>query len=205
MSGFIEGVRRNQTTLFPDCLDDFVAADSAVRVVDAFVERLDLRALGFEAEAATGRPGYQPTMLLNFFVYGYLNQLASSRRQEREAGRNVEVMWLTGRLAPDFMTVAGFRRDHGAAIQVARQEFVLLCAQIGMFAGASVAVDGSKFLAVNNRDRNFTPAKIEHRRKELEEAVARYLKQIESADRWAYDVAEGRVAHFEEKIAALEA
>jgi transposase len=168
------------------------------------VDGLDLKALGFEVDfAATGRPGYQPAMLLKLFVYGYLNQLTSSRRLEREAGRNVEVMWLTGRLAPDFKTIADFRRDHGAAIQGACREFVLLCAQIGMFAGASVAVDGSKFQAVNNRDKNFTPAKIERRRKELEEAVARYLKQIESADRQAGDVAEGRVAHFEEKIAAL--
>lgn len=206
MSGFVEGVRRDQTTLFPDCLDDFVAADSAVRVVDAFVDGLDLKALGFEVEAAaTGRPGYHPGMLLKLFVYGYLNQLTSSRRLEREASRNVEVMWLTGRLAPDFKTIADFRRDHGGAIQGAVREFVLLCAQIGMFAGASVAVDGSKFQAVNNRDRNFTPAKLERRRKELEEAIGRYLKQVESADRQAPDVAEGRVAHFEDKIAALKA
>jgi transposase len=206
MSGFVEGVRRDQVTLFPDCLDDFVATDSAVRVVDAFVDGLDLKALGFGVEAAaTGRPGYHPGMLLKLFIYGYLNQLTSSRRLEREAGRNVEVMWLTGRLAPDFKTIADFRRDHGVAIQGTCREFVLLCAQIGMFAGASVAVDGSKFQAVNNRDRNFTPAKLERRRKELEEAVARYLKQIESADRQAGDVAEGRVAHFEDKIAALKA
>jgi transposase len=206
MSGFIAGVGRDQATLFPDCLDDFVAEDSAVRVVDAFVDGLDLRGLGFEVEAAaTGRPGYHPGMLLKLFVYGYLNQLTSSRRLEREAGRNVEVMWLTGRLAPDFKTIADFRRDHGGAIQGACREFVLLCAHIGMFAGASVAIDGSKFLAVNNRDKNFTPAKLERRRKELEDAVARYLKQVESADRQAPDVAEGRVAHFEEKIAALKA
>jgi transposase len=206
MSGFVEGVPRDQVTLFPDCLDDFVGADSAVRVVDAFVARLDLKALGFSTEAAaTGRPGYHPGMLLKLFIYGYLNQLTSSRRLEREAGRNVEVMWLTGRLAPDFKTIADFRRDHGAAIQRVCRDFVLVCARIGLFAGAAVAVDGSKFKAVNNRDKNFTPAKLERRRKELEDAVARYLKQIESADRQAPAVAEGRVAHFEQKIAALKA
>lgn len=160
MSGFVEGVQRDQVTLFPDCLDDFVVEDSAARVVDAFVEGLDLKALRFSIDAAaTGRPGYHPGMLLKLFIYGYLNQLTSSRRLEREAGRNVEVMWLTGRLAPDFKTIADFRRDHGAAIQRACRDFVLVCARIGLFAGASVAVDGSKFKAVNNRDKNFTPAK----------------------------------------------
>jgi transposase len=158
MSGFIEGVDRDQATLFPDRLEDWIAEDHLVRVVDLFVDQLDLVDLGFErvAHARTGRPGYHPSVLLKLFIYGYLNRIPSSRRLEREAGRNVEVMWLLGRLVPDHKTIADFRRDNGAAIRKTCAQFVELCRRIGTLKGDCVAIDGSKFKAANNRDKNFT-------------------------------------------------
>src|SRR3712207_390764 len=175
MAGYVEGADRNQATLFPDRLDDFVGADNPVRVVDAFVDALDLRELGFTraAPASTGRPGYHPAVLLKLYVYGYLNRIASSRRLEREAARNIELMWLTGRLAPDHKTIADFRRDNGEAIRKACSRFVLLCRRMGLLGGAVVAIDGSKFKAVNNRDQNFTPAKMQRRLAEIEAAATR--------------------------------
>jgi transposase len=160
MGRFIEGSDRRQELLLPACIEDYVGEDSPVRVIDAFVDALDLAALGFEGAAATGRPGYHRATLLKLYVYGYLNQVQSSRRLEREAGRNVELMWLTGKLAPDFKTIADFRRDHGAAIQAACRRFVLVCRNLGLIAGGMVAVDGSRMRAVNARDRNFTPTTI---------------------------------------------
>lgn len=149
MARFVQGSDRHQVVLLPDCLDDYVGVDNPVRVVDVFVDELDLAALGFAGvvPASTGRPGYHPATLLKLYLYGYLNQVASSRRLEREAGRNVEVMWLTGRLAPDFKTIADFRRDNGPAIQAACAQFVVLCRQIGLLAGGVVALDGSRFKA----------------------------------------------------------
>ncbi len=180
MAGYVEGVDRSQATLFPDRLDDFVGADNPVRVVDAFVDALDLRELGFTraAPASTGRPGYHPAVLLKLYVYGYLNRIASSRRLEREAARNVELMWLTGRLTPDHKTIADFRRDNGEAIRKVCSRFVLLCRHMGLFGDAVVAIDGSKFKAVNNRDRNFTPAKMQRRLAEIEAAIARYMAEM---------------------------
>lgn len=128
--------------------------------VDAFVDALDLFDLGFSDAAMTGRPGYHPSVLLKLYVYGYLNRIQSSRRLELQAGRNVEVMWLLGRLAPDFKTIADFRRDNNKAIRKVCNQFVMLCRQIGLLDGTVVAIDGSKFKAVNNRDKNFTPAKL---------------------------------------------
>ena len=160
MAGYIEGVDRGQASLFPDRLDDVVDADNPVRVVDAFVDALDLHELGFARALPTvmGRPGYHPALLMKLYVYGYLNRVASSRRLEREAGRNVELMWLTGRLTPDHKTIADFRRDNGPAIRKVCSRFVLLCRRMGLLGNGVVAIDGSKFMAVNNRDRNFTPA-----------------------------------------------
>ena len=161
MSGFIEGENRQQSTLFPERFDDYVGEDSPVRVVDVFIDKLDISGLGFKAEAAdTGRPGYHPRTMLKIYVYGYLNQVHSSRRLEREAQRNVELMWLTGRLAPDFKTIADFRRDNGEAIRLVCREFVMLCRKINLLTDVLVAIDGSKFKAVNNRDKNFTRAKM---------------------------------------------
>ena len=185
MPRFIEGRDRHQVTLLPESLDEFIAEDNAVRVVDAFVDELDLQALGFEgaAPAVTGRPSYHPAVLLKIYVYGYLNRVQSSRRLERECQRNVELMWLTGRLAPDFKTIADFRRDNGAGLRGVCRRFVELCSHMKLFSEAAVAVDGSKFKAVNSRDRNFTPAKVAARKRQIEESIERYLDVLDKADR----------------------
>ena len=184
MKRFVAGSDRTQSTLLPECLDDFIDDSNPVRVIDAFVDALDLAELGFDRvePAATGRPSYHPSVLLKLYIYGYLNRVQSSRRLEREAGRNVEVMWLLGQLAPDHKTIADFRKDNGGAIKKVCARFVELCRRLGLLSKASVAIDGSKFKAVNNRDKNFTSAKVERRRKQLEESVSRYLSQLDTAD-----------------------
>jgi transposase len=184
MKGFVEGADRQQTTLLPECLDDWVDESNPVRAVDVFVA-LGLRELGFDGvtPAATGRPGYHPSPLLKLYIYGYLNRVQSSRRLEREAGRNLEVMWLTERLVPDHKTIADFRKDNGPAIKKVCAQFVALCRKMGLLAKASVAIDGSKFKAVNSRDNNFTKGKLERRLAQIEESVARYLSQLDTADR----------------------
>jgi len=165
MRRFVEGIDRGQTTLFPECLEDWIGEDNPVRVVDVFVEELDLSELGFGGvdPEATGRPSYHPSILLKLYIYGYLNRVQSSRRLEHEAGRNVEVMWLVGRLAPDHKTIADFRKDNGGAIRKVCAHFIAVCRAMGLLTQASVAIDGSKFKAVNNRDKNFTRAKMERR------------------------------------------
>jgi transposase len=206
MGRFIEGEERSQTVLFPESLDEWITDDNPVRAVDAFVEELDLFELGFgRAEPAeTGRPGYHPATLLKIYIYGYLNRIQSSRRLEREAQRNVELIWLTGRLMPDFKTIADFRRDNGRAIRNVCREFVELSRRLGLFSEALVAIDGSKFKAVNNRDKNFTPHKLKERRKQLEESIDRYLKELDRADREPTSVPEGRVSQLKEKIAKVK-
>ena len=206
MKRFVEGLDRSQSTLFPETLDDFVGEDNPVRVVDAFVEALDLRDLGFGRvdPKATGRPSYHPSVFLKLYIYGYLNRVQSSRRLEREAGRNVEVMWLLGRLAPDHKTIADFRKDNGPAIRKVCSQFVELCRRIGLLSAASVAIDGSKFKAVNNRDRNFTKAKMGRRMAQIEESVERYLHQLDSADRQEPTAAiASRVERLTDKIGKL--
>jgi transposase len=201
------GATRSQVTLFPETLEDFVAQDNSVRAIEAFVEGLDLGGLGFGGvdPKATGRPAYHPSVLLKLYIYGYLNEVQSSRRLEREAGRNVEVMWLTGRLVPDHKTIADFRKDNGPAIRRVCARFVELCRRFGLLATASVAIDGSKFKAVNNRDRNFTAAKMRRRMAQIEESVARYLKQLDSADRQEPSEALAmRTTRLKEKIIKLE-
>ena len=184
-----------------------IGDDNPVRVIDVFVDELDLGDLGFDRvePLATGRPGYPPPVLVKLYIYGYLNRVQSSRRLEREAGRNVEVMWLTGRLVPDHKTIANFRKDNGPAIRKVCAQFVALCSQLGLFAETSVAIDGSKFKAVNTRDKNFTRAKMKRRMEQIEESVARYLHQLDSADRQEPSLARGtKVAHLHEKIAKLK-
>jgi transposase len=185
MSGYIEGTDRSQVTLFPDRLEDWIDEDSLVRVIDLFVDEIDLRELGFlrTSPAQTGRPGYHPSVLLKLFIYGYLNRVPSSRALEREAGRNVEVMWLTRRLAPDHKTIADFRRDNGQAIRRTCTQFVELCRRIGVLKGDCVAIDGSKFKAVNNRDKNFTKGKIASRTAHLVASIERYLEEMVRIDR----------------------
>ncbi|MCA1458415.1 transposase [Bradyrhizobium sp. BRP22] len=165
MGRFVEGADRSQLTLLPECLEDWVSEDNTVHVIDVFVEALDLHGLGFERVIAkqTGRPSYHPAVLLKLYIFGYLNRVQSSRRLEREACRNIEVMWLIGRLAPDHKTIADFRKDNGAAIRKVCAKFIALCRQMGLLQTPSVAIDGSKFKAVNNRDRNFTHAKMARR------------------------------------------
>ena len=206
MKRFIEGEDRSQSTLFPEHLDDYVGADNAVRVVDVFVDALDLGGLGFDrvVPQATGRPGYHPSILLKLYIYGYLNRVQSSRRLEQEAGRNVEVMWLTGRLAPDHKTIAEFRKDHGRAIRKVCVQFVALCRRLDLFSDASVAIDGAKFKAVNARDKNFTRAKVKRRMAQIEESVARYLDQLDSADRQEPSLRTTKTRRLTEKIATLK-
>jgi transposase len=207
MKRFVEGADREQGTLFPDRLEDWIGDDNPVRVIDVFVDELDLGGLGFGrvAPRATGRPGYHPCVLLKLYIYGYLNRVQSSRRLEREAGRNVEVMWLTGRLVPDHKTIADFRKDNGAAIRKVCTRFVALCRRLELFADASVAIDGSKFKAVNARDRNFTRAKMQRRLEQIEESVERYLHQLDSADRQEPSLARTtRTGRLKDKIATLK-
>ena len=207
MKRFVEGSDRGQSTLFPECVADWIGEDNPVRVIDVFVEELDLAELGFGGvhPEVTGRPSYHPAVLLKLYIYGYLNRVQSSRRLEREAGRNVEVMWLTGRLAPDHKTIADFRKDNGGAIRQVCARFVALCRAMGLLTQASVAIDGSKFKAVNNRDRNFTRAKMERRMAQIEESVARYLQQLDTADRQEPSEAlKTKTSRLKEKIAKLK-
>ena len=206
MKRFIQGEDRTQATLLPELLDDYVADTNPVRVVDVFVDELDLVQLGFEGvdPAATGRPAYHPAVLLKIYIYGYLNRIQSSRRLEKEAQRNVELMWLTGRLTPDFKTIADFRKDNGKAICKVCRQFVVLCQKLGLFSEALVAIDGSKFKAVNNRDRNFTSAKLQRRMEEIESSINRYLVALDTADRQEPAVAKIKRERLEDKIAALK-
>src|SRR5436189_4077147 len=207
MKRFVEGIDRGQSTLFPECVEDWISEDNPVRVIDVFVDALDLAEIGFEGvdPAATGRPAYHPSVLLKLYIYGYLNRVQSSRRLEREAGRNLEVMWLLGRLVPDDKVIADFRKDNGPSIRRVCASFVNLCRQMGLLAKASVAIDGSKFKAVNNRDRNFTRGKIDRRRAQLEESVARYLSQLDTADRQEpTEALAAKVTRLTEKLTKLK-
>src|SRR6266852_4070849 len=207
MKRFVEGADRGQTTLFPECLEDWIGEDNPVRAIDAFVEELELAELGFDGvdPEATGRPSYHPSVLLKLYIYGYLNRVSSSRRLEREAGHNVEVMWLVGRLVPDHKTIADFRKDNGTAIRQVCARFVALCRTMGLLTQASVAIDGSKFKAVNNRDKNFTPAKMDRRMAQIEQSVARYLQQLDTADRQEPSEAlKTKTSRLREKIAKLK-
>jgi transposase len=207
MKRFIEGTDRGQSTLFPECLEDWIDENNPVQVIDVFVDELDLAELGFDGitPEATGRPSYHPSVLLKLYIYGYLNRVQSSRQLEREAGRNVEVIWLTGRLVPDHKTIADFRKDNGEAIRKVCARFIMLCRALDLFAEVSVAIDGSKFKAVNNRDKNFTRAKMERRMAQIEESVARYLRQLDSADRQEPSEARTtKMSRLKEKIAKLK-
>jgi transposase len=206
MKRFIKGANRDQWVLMPERLGDFIGDDNPVRVVDAYVESLDLRGLGFKGAepCTTGRPAYHPSVLLKLYIYGYLNRIQSSRRLERETQRNVEVMWLLERLTPDFKTIADFRKNNGKAIRGVCREFVFLCRKLDLFSQATVAIDGSKFKAVNNRDKNFTPAKLKRRLELIEASIDRYLSQLDTADRQEPAIAEARTERLQEKIAALK-
>src|SRR6186713_419428 len=207
MRRFVEGTDREQSTLFPECLEDWICEDNPVRAIDVFIDELDLAEAGFSGvdPEVTGRPSYHPSVLLKLYIYGYLNRVQSSRRLEREAGRNVEVIWLLGRLVPDHKTIADFRKDNGPALRKVCARFVELCREMCLLTTASVAIDGSKFKAVNNRDRNFTRAKVERRHAQLEESVARYLNQLDAADRQEPSEAlAAKVTRLTEKLTKLK-
>jgi transposase len=206
MGRFVEGEDRRQGVLLPEFLDDYMSEENPVRVIEVFVEELDLGALGFDGVVpeATGRPGYHPGLLLKIYVYGYINQIASSRRLERESQRNVEMMWLTGRLAPDFKTIADFRKDNGPAIRAACRQFIALCRRLELFTHAVAAIDGSKFKAVNARDKNFTRAKLKKRLEQVEASIEHYMAALETSDRQDGELAEAKSVRLKEKIASLK-
>jgi transposase len=205
MKRFVEGEDRKQGVLLPEFLDDYVAENNPVRVIEAFVEELDLRGLGFEGVVpeTTGRPAYHPATMLKIYVYGYINQIQSSRRLERETARNIEMMWLTGRLTPDFKTIADFRKDNGPAIRGACRQFVALCRNLNLFTQAIVAIDGSRFKAVNSRDRSFSRGSIQSRMEHVEASIARYLSALETADRQEGELAQMKATRLKDKIASL--
>jgi len=206
MSRFIEGENRHQSTLLPELLDDYITVDNSVRVVEAFVDELNLFELGFTRvqPKLTGRPAYHPSTLLKIYIYGYLNRVQSSRRLEREAQRNVELMWLTGRLSPDFKTIADFRKDNGDAIKSVCRQFVMICRNINLFSESMIAIDGSKFKAVNNRDRNYTKAKIKRRIAAIDKSLNRYLAQLDSFDLQEQVVEPAKLQHIDKQIASLK-
>ncbi len=210
MSGFINGESRSQSTLFPESLDDYVTDKNPVRVIDVFVDSLDLSDVGFKTiPAATGRPGYHPSTLLKLFIYGYLNRIQSSRRLEREAGRNVELMWLLGRLSPDFKTIADFRKDNEKGIKNTCRTFIDLCRQLNMFTDAIVAIDGSKFKAVNGKNNNYTPQKLKFHIERVERHIEDYLKQVDVADKEDNEAAddtpmEDKISELKQKLSELK-
>ena len=197
MKRFIEGDSRHQSTLFPEVLDDYIDENNPVKVIDAFVEELPLIDLGFSSvqPKETGRPGYHPAILLKLYIYGYLNRVQSSRRLERETKRNVEMMWLLNRLSPDFKTIADFRKDNGEAIKTVCRQFVMICRQMNQFADSLIAIDGSRFKAVNNRDRNYTKAKVKRRIEAINKSLDRYLGQLDSFDRQEQQIPTAKTEH----------
>src|SRR6202166_3332360 len=205
MSRFVQSEERARDTILPCRLEDYVTGENPVRVIDGFVEGLDLSKLGFAGmqPEATGRPAYHPSTMLKIYLYGYLNRVQSSRRLERETQRNVELMWLTGRLTPDFKTIADFRKDNGPAIRAACRQFIVLCRRLNLFTLAIAAIDGSKFKAVNTRDRNFTRASIKRRMEQVEASIERYMAALETADLQEGELAQAKGVRLRDKIVAL--
>jgi transposase/macrodomain Ter protein organizer (MatP/YcbG family) len=203
---YIAGPDRTQAVLLPEVLDDYVGAENPVRFLDAFVAQLDLGALGFQraVPAATGRPGYAPGDLLRLYLYGYLHRIRSSRRLEQETHRNVELMWLLRRLTPDFKTIADFRRDHARALKGVCREFILLCRQLDLFGGELLAIDGSKFRAVNARERSYTPARLTKLQRDIDRTIARYLRELERQDTAEAGTEAPSAVALQEKIATLQ-
>jgi transposase len=203
--GYIEGVDRDQQVLFPEVLDDYVGAENPVRFIDAFVTSLDLTALGVQRATApvTGRPPYDPADLLRLYIYGYLYRLRSSRKLEQETHRNVELMWLLHKLTPDFKTIADFRRDNPQALKAVCREFTLLCKQLDLFGGQLVAIDGSKFRAVNSKERNVTGPGLERLLRGIEARIVEYLDELDKRDQTEADTPTPTATALQEKIAAL--
>lgn len=211
MTHHIKGQSRHQSTLFPEVIDNFVTEDNPVRVIDFFVDQLDLLSLGFESVTAkqTGRPGYHPATMLKLYIYGYLNRIQSSRRLEKETHRNVELMWLLERLRPDFKTIADFRKDNGKGIKNVCRKFVDLCRQINMFDDSAFAIDGSKFKAVNNKAKNYTPSKVQFHIDHVESSIQDYLSQMNTNDNDEKDtsssVSASKLAWYKQRLLELKA
>jgi transposase len=203
---YIEGSARDQQVLFPDVLDDYVGADNPVRFLDAFVGTLDLVALGFQraTPSDTGRPPYDPGDLLRLYIYGYLHRIRSTRRLEQETHRNVEVIWLLRKLRPDFKTIADFRRDNAQALQGVCRTFTLLCKRLDLFGGELVAIDGSKFRAMNAKKRNFSEATLTRLLTQIDARVAEYLRALDAQDRTEGDTPAPTAAELREKIEGLQ-
>lgn len=206
MSRFIQGEPRTQSTLFPARIEEYISEDNPVKFIDAFIEQTDLAELGFASAQphATGRPAYHPGLMLKLYLYGYLNKIQSSRKLEREANRNLELLWLLNRLAPDFKTIADFRKNNGTGIKACCRRFVMLCKQMNMFADSLIAIDGSRFKAVNNRDRNYTKAKVKRRIEAIDKSLDRYLCQLESFDRQDRIIPEAKTRHIHKQLDALK-
>jgi transposase len=202
---YVEGESREQRVLFPEVLDDYISEENVVRFIDVFVDGLEMEDLGFDRPAPkeTGRPPYDPRDLLKLYIYGYVNRIRTGRTLERECQRNVELMWLMRKLRPDFKTIADFRKDNRKAFRGVFRQFVLLCKGLGLVAGEMVAVDGSKFKAVNSGQRNFSQKKLEKRLKEIDQKVERYLDELERADKQEKQ-AEISAEELKEKIARLK-
>ena len=207
MKRFIEGENRFQSTLFPESLEDYIVEDNPIRIVDAFVDKLKLKELGFNrAEPSdTGRPGYLPATMLKIYIYGYLNRIQSSRRLERESHRNVELIWLTGRLMPSFKTIADFRKDNRKAIRRVCTEFVGVCRELDLYSATLVAIDGSKFKAVNSRDKNFTRKSVKRRLERTQANIDRYLAKLDAVDKEEPEIPEVTAKELKKKIASMEA
>jgi transposase len=203
---YIEGADRQQGWLLPERLEDYVSAENPVRFLDAFVDSLDLAALGFQhaQPEPTGRPPYAPGDLLRLYLYGYLNRLRSSRRLEREAQRNVELLWLLRQLRPDFKTIADFRKDNLAALRGVCREFTLLCRQLELFGGELIAIDGSKLRAVNSKRRNFSEAKLHALAAQIDAKIDGYLQQLDAADAAEPNPVQPTAAQLQQKIAHLQ-
>ena len=198
----IEGLPRNQLTMFPEALDDYISAENPVRFVDAYVDSLDFVQLGFAHAVTedTGRPPYHPADLAKLYLYGYLNQVRSSRRLERESQRNVELMWLLRRLTPDFKTIADFRKDNLKSIRQLCREFTLFCRDLELFGGELVAIDGSKFKAVNSKGRNFTEKKLQVRLEKIDKKIDTYLQDLDESDAAETEEKSPTAAELQEKI-----
>jgi len=205
MSEHVEGLNRNQTALFPDTLEEYVDKDNPVRFIDAFVDSLNLEKLGFKHSipAIVGRPSYDPSDMLKLYMYGYLNQIRSSRKLERECHRNIEVMWLMKKLAPDFKTIADFRKDNIHCVKGVFKEFVKLCMSLDLYGAKCTAIDGTKFKAVNSLDSNFNRKKLAYRMKMVDEHVSKYLAEIEEQDRKEEQASSQHAEMLQEKMQKL--
>jgi transposase len=207
--GYVEGVSREQVLMFPEVMDDYVSAENPVRFVDAWVDRLAMGELGFsKAEPEElGRPAYDPRDLLKLYIYGYVNEIRTSRKLERETKRNLELMWLIRKLKPDHKTIANFRSENRKALKEVFRQFTGLCRELNLYGRELVGIDGSKFRAVNGKDRNFTEAKLTKRLQWIEEKIERYLRALQEADETESESKEPEVsaAELREKLAQVQA